>query len=250
MRDASIPALTEGPLPSADTIAGAFIRDLEARLAELEAGEGVWLTGPLGNGFTVTRQPLLVGGGIGAAPLLALQDDLGPDTPVLLGFRSAAHAKAAEMGVAATVAVIYESGVLKAFGRMDGAALVTVSSAQDKAFTAVGFGIPSHAWYPMIKDDPALLHGVPSSIERVVIFGGGIPLRCGGELVGGLGVGGGSHEQDREIGQNRVAGNDFCKVAEKRHVDKGRSAGEFNRHEAGVHGQGERAAAFLEPGIA
>ena len=37
VRDASVPALTEGPLPSPDTIAGAFIRDLEARIAELEA---------------------------------------------------------------------------------------------------------------------------------------------------------------------------------------------------------------------
>ena len=37
IRDASVPALTEGPLPSPDTIAGAFIRDLEARIAELEA---------------------------------------------------------------------------------------------------------------------------------------------------------------------------------------------------------------------
>lgn len=37
VRDLSTPALTEGTLPSADTIAGAFIRDLEARIAELEA---------------------------------------------------------------------------------------------------------------------------------------------------------------------------------------------------------------------
>ncbi|OGO53676.1 MAG: hypothetical protein A2Z32_07825 [Chloroflexi bacterium RBG_16_69_14] len=37
VRDASVPALTEGPLPSEDTIAGAFIRDLEARIADLEA---------------------------------------------------------------------------------------------------------------------------------------------------------------------------------------------------------------------
>jgi DNA repair exonuclease SbcCD nuclease subunit len=37
VRDLSLPALTEGLLPSADTIAGAFIRDLEARIAELEA---------------------------------------------------------------------------------------------------------------------------------------------------------------------------------------------------------------------
>jgi exonuclease SbcD len=41
VRDASVPALTEGPLPSPDTIAGAFIRDLEARIKELEAAGSV-----------------------------------------------------------------------------------------------------------------------------------------------------------------------------------------------------------------
>jgi DNA repair exonuclease SbcCD nuclease subunit len=40
VRDRSMPALTEGPLPSPETIAGAFIRDMEARIAELEAGQG------------------------------------------------------------------------------------------------------------------------------------------------------------------------------------------------------------------
>lgn len=117
----------------------------------------------------------------------------------------AAVAKASEMGIAATIAVLDESGVMKAFHRMDGAALVTVSSSQDKAFTAVGFGIPSHAWYPMIEKDPALLHGVPSSIERIVIFGGGVPIKSGDALVGGIGVGGGSHQQDREIAEAGVA---------------------------------------------
>ena len=112
---------------------------------------------------------------------------------------------AQRMGIAACIAVVDESGILRAFHRMDGAALVTVASSQDKAFTAVGFGIPSHAWYPMIKDDPALLHGVPSAIERIVIFGGGIPITVDGQLVGGVGVGGGSHEQDREIAEASLA---------------------------------------------
>jgi dihydroorotate dehydrogenase electron transfer subunit len=68
------------------------------RLAELEPGEGCWLLGPLGIGFKRTeRPPLLVGGGIGAAPLLALHDELAPETPVLLGFRSAAHSEAASL---------------------------------------------------------------------------------------------------------------------------------------------------------
>jgi dihydroorotate dehydrogenase electron transfer subunit len=69
-----------------------------SRLAAVEPGENMWLTGPLGIGFEITgERPLLVGGGIGAAPLLCLQDELGPDAPVLLGFRSAAHAEAASL---------------------------------------------------------------------------------------------------------------------------------------------------------
>jgi dihydroorotate dehydrogenase electron transfer subunit len=67
------------------------------RLAELEEGEGLHLVGPLGVGWRPGTRPLLVGGGIGAAPLLCLQDDLGPEHPVLLGFRSAGHAKAASL---------------------------------------------------------------------------------------------------------------------------------------------------------
>lgn len=69
------------------------------RLAELEPGEGLWLTGPLGVGFTRPRRgrPLLVGGGIGVAPLLCWQDALGPEAAALLGFRSAAHAEAAAL---------------------------------------------------------------------------------------------------------------------------------------------------------
>ena len=70
------------------------------RLAELRAGEGVWLVGPLGIGFrppSQGRTPLLVGGGIGTAPLLCLHDEIGPDVPTLLGFRSAAHAEVSRM---------------------------------------------------------------------------------------------------------------------------------------------------------
>jgi dihydroorotate dehydrogenase electron transfer subunit len=70
------------------------------RLAQLRAGEGVNLVGPLGRGWRPPRgatRPLLVGGGIGTAPLLCLQDELGPQASVLLGFRSAAHAVAASL---------------------------------------------------------------------------------------------------------------------------------------------------------
>ena len=64
------------------------------RLCELEPGEGISLVGPLGNGFTAPspgRRPLLVGGGVGIAPLAILQDQLGSGTVALLGFRDAEH---------------------------------------------------------------------------------------------------------------------------------------------------------------
>jgi NAD(P)H-flavin reductase len=65
------------------------------RLCELERGEGLWLVGPLGNGFArprEVRQPLLVGGGVGIAPLAIWQDELGAHARALLGFRDREHA--------------------------------------------------------------------------------------------------------------------------------------------------------------
>jgi dihydroorotate dehydrogenase electron transfer subunit len=64
-------------------------------LCELEPGDGLHLLGPLGNGFDLeAERPLLVGGGIGVAPLPYLSQQLG-GPPAILGFRSAQHAEAA-----------------------------------------------------------------------------------------------------------------------------------------------------------
>jgi len=87
----------------ADGVAVSFL--LEAlgpgteRLAALRPDEGLALVGPLGIGFRAPPdglRPILVGGGIGAAPLLCLQEEL-EQTTLLLGFRSAAHAQAAAL---------------------------------------------------------------------------------------------------------------------------------------------------------
>ena len=70
------------------------------RLCELNPGDGLNLVGPLGNGFAPPRDaraPLLVGGGVGIAPLAIWQDALADDARVLLGFRDAAHAEGAKL---------------------------------------------------------------------------------------------------------------------------------------------------------
>jgi NAD(P)H-flavin reductase len=66
-------------------------------LCELESGEALHVLGPLGNGFDLElERPLLVGGGIGIAPLPYLSEALGRP-PAVLGFRSERHAQAAEL---------------------------------------------------------------------------------------------------------------------------------------------------------
>jgi dihydroorotate dehydrogenase electron transfer subunit len=77
------------------------------RLCELHAGDDVWLLGPLGRGFSPPRQgrrPILVGGGVGIAPLMIWQDALGGAAEALLGFRDAAHAEGAALIPGARVA--------------------------------------------------------------------------------------------------------------------------------------------------
>jgi uncharacterized protein GlcG (DUF336 family) len=99
------------------------------------------------------------------------------------------------------IAVVDESGVLKAFSRMDGAALLSVQVSQDKAYTAVGFGMPTHGWFDFIKNDPPLAAGAPSGIDRLVIFGGGYPIMVDGTVVGAIGVSGGHYSQDQEVAE-------------------------------------------------
>jgi glc operon protein GlcG len=117
----------------------------------------------------------------------------------------ASLAVAGDLGVAVCVAVADRSGHLLAFARMDGAALLSMSIAQDKAYTVAAFGgLPTHEWFDLIKDEPALLHGIVKT-DRLIVFAGGVPVRAGGVLAGAVGVSGGSAEQDRTIAEAGAA---------------------------------------------
>jgi uncharacterized protein GlcG (DUF336 family) len=111
----------------------------------------------------------------------------------------AAERKAGDMGHPFVIAIVDESGVLKALSRMDGAALLSVQIAQDKAYTAAGFGLSTDAWHDFIKDDPPLAAGAAPGIDRLVIFGGGYPVKLDGQVIGGVGVSGGHYSQDMEV---------------------------------------------------
>ncbi len=117
---------------------------------------------------------------------------------------AAAQAKASEIGKPMVIAIVDESGVEKAFARMDGAPLLSVKIAINKAKTAVGFGIPSHVWHDFIKDDPPLALGAPH-IENLVIFGGGYPIKVDDVVVGGIGVSGGHYSDDMKVAEAALA---------------------------------------------
>ncbi|MDO8363120.1 MAG: heme-binding protein [Actinomycetota bacterium] len=111
----------------------------------------------------------------------------------------AAIAAAGEIGVAVCVAVCDGGGNPLASARMDGAPVLSVQIAADKAWSVTSFGgLPTNSWWPLIEGQPALVHGITHT-PRLVIFGGGEPVRVRGSLAGAVGVSGGSAEQDTAI---------------------------------------------------
>jgi len=117
----------------------------------------------------------------------------------------AAEAKAREMKIPMCIAVCDGDGTLKAFHRMDGGQLLSVQIAQDKAFTAISFGMATHEWYEFVKNDPPLLHGIIKT-DRLIVFGGGYPIKTDSGIIGGIGVSGGHYSHDMEVAQAGLAG--------------------------------------------
>src|ERR1700736_7056537 len=99
-----------------------------------------------------------------------------------------AVAKAAELGVAENVAILDDGGNLKAFRRMDGAPILCIEIAQNKAYTAL-FGVPTQDFFDFIQGDPSLLAGIPT-LARVAAYGGGFPIQVEGDIVGAIGISG------------------------------------------------------------
>ena len=103
----------------------------------------------------------------------------------------AAMAEGRRIRVALSVAVVDQGGQLVAFERMDGADLVTIGLAQDKAWTALMNRMPTRDLAPLVQPG-AEFYGYESiGRGRTIVFAGGMPLLRDGILVGGVGVCGG-----------------------------------------------------------
>lgn len=118
---------------------------------------------------------------------------------------AAAEARAADVGLPFSIAIVDESGTLKAFSRMDHAPVMTVQVAQDKAYTAAGFGMPTDTWHEFISEDAQLAAGAAEGIDRLIVFAGGLPITVDSEVVGGVGVSGGHWSQDKDIAESALA---------------------------------------------
>lgn len=117
---------------------------------------------------------------------------------------AAAKAKAEEIGVPMVIAVVDAGGNLVAQQRMDGALLVSIDISSNKAYTAVAVTFPTHELAALSQSGQPLFGIHNADGGRIVIFGGGIPLKRGDQIIGGIGVSGGSVEQDVECAQAGV----------------------------------------------
>ena len=113
-----------------------------------------------------------------------------------LELTAAARKKAEEIGVPMVIAVVDTGGNLIALKRMDDALLVSINIAANKAYTAVALKMPTHELAKAAQPGEPLFGIHTTDGCRIVIFGGGFPLKKGGEIVGGIGVSGGSVEED------------------------------------------------------
>ncbi len=108
----------------------------------------------------------------------------------------AARQSASEAGALVSVAIVDAGGHLLVFERMDGAEIAGPVLARDKAFTAVAHRVATHDLTALVQPGAELAGMNSADSGRYIAFGGGLPLWDADRIVGGVGVSGGSCEQD------------------------------------------------------
>jgi len=111
---------------------------------------------------------------------------------------AAAQLKAQQIGVPMNIAVVDAGANLKAFARMDNAWLGSVDIAIKKAKTSRFFDMETGA-IGGLSQPGGPLYNIEVSNGGLISFPGGIPIKSAGEIVGAIGVSGGSVEQDHEV---------------------------------------------------
>ncbi len=118
---------------------------------------------------------------------------------------AAAEKKAQEMKQPMNIAVVDEGGNLVSHVRMDGAWIGSIDISINKAFTARAFDISTKELAANSQPGDQFFGIHVSNRGRIMIFAGGIPLKRAGEIVGAIGVSGGSGEQDQTVAEAGAA---------------------------------------------
>jgi glc operon protein GlcG len=117
----------------------------------------------------------------------------------------AAIAEATAMSVPVTIVVVDESGVTKEFVRMDGAPLVSVQTAINKAYAAAAIGMPPDDFYAAIASDGAAVAEFATR-PGLALIAGGVPVVAEGRVAGAIGVAGAmTGAEDRRIAEVAIA---------------------------------------------
>lgn len=110
---------------------------------------------------------------------------------------------ARKLQVDVVICVVDAQGNMVSYARMDNAPVVSYAFAQKKAFTATALRRSSADFAELMQPEQRL-YGMQHSDERLLGVGGGLPIFCQGQLIGGIGVSGGLIAQDIEIAQSAL----------------------------------------------
>ncbi len=116
-----------------------------------------------------------------------------------------AEKKAEQIGQPMNIAVVDQGGNLVAHVRMDNAWIGSVDISINKAWTARAFDVSTKQLAELSQSGDQFFGIHASNRGRVMIFAGGIPLKKGDQVVGGIGVSGGMGKQDQEVAEAGAA---------------------------------------------
>lgn len=114
---------------------------------------------------------------------------------------AAAEAEAESVGVNMVISIVDRGGNLIAVHRMDDAWLASVDISQNKAWTAVALKTETKALEEPTAPNAELYGLNTTNNGRIVVFGGGIPLKNGDKVIGAIGVSGSSVDDDVMVAQ-------------------------------------------------
>ena len=118
---------------------------------------------------------------------------------------AAGEAAADKAGVPYNLAVVDAGGNLIAHVRMDGAWLGSIDISIHKAWTARAFDMSTDALAKMAQSGKPLFGIDSTNHEKVVIFGGGVPIKMADAVIGAVGASGGTVDQDIDVAEAMVA---------------------------------------------